>query len=109
MLPEEDEVVVCHSHLIREIFRTFSNPKSDERPSTVAECCDHKLENCGVVVLHCDFGPIFPNYKPPETSKTNQQGKPVPPEEDRKEEDEEDYSGYIIQDASLIFGSSCLS
>ena len=38
-------------------------------------------------MLHCDFGPIFPNYKPPETSKTNQQGKPVPPEEDRKEED----------------------
>jgi len=84
LLPDADLVVVGHSYLIREVFRTFAGATPDSsnddvgvsskgaephdvdtgslRTSPVArELCDRKLENCGVVATRFDFGPLLPD------------------------------------------------
>jgi len=77
--PDQDVCLVCHSHLIQSVFRLYgdhysstSSRSGGESSSSSAsassarsgeamrELRERKLENCGVVALRMDFGPLFP-------------------------------------------------
>lgn len=106
LLPTEDLTVVCHSHFIREIFREYSNPNFEARTAVVAECCENKLENAGVVALHCDFGPLFDGYREDVEADHNRS---YIDNNNRYDNDEDDWHpGFVIQDAVYIFGSACI-
>jgi len=60
LLPDRDLCMVCHSHLIREVFRTFAPADPGVGGAAVRELTVEKLENCGVVALRMDFGRLLP-------------------------------------------------
>lgn len=54
--PAKDIVLVGHSHLIREILRTYLSPSFGERaPDLDAQLRKLKLSHCGVAKLSLDF------------------------------------------------------
>jgi broad specificity phosphatase PhoE len=107
--PDADLCLVCHSHLIKEVVRLFS-PSDESRRSNSApmkELWERKLENCGVVALRMDFGPLFPGVdqglSPPSPSPWGMANR----DEDEDEDEDEEIPGpKYITDAAYLFGSS---
>jgi broad specificity phosphatase PhoE len=100
LLPEADVILVSHSHLIREIFRMFAPDHSPSR--VVKELQEKKLENCGVVALRLDFGPLM------KKSMDDSDGSDGDMDDVTDvDEGEHGIGKNLVTDAVYLFGSAC--